>query len=43
MWRLVGRLIITPPVSWLAGPVYALIARNRHRLPGASDSCRLPS
>lgn len=28
-----------PPFSWLAEAVYRLIARNRHRLPGASPSC----
>jgi predicted DCC family thiol-disulfide oxidoreductase YuxK len=41
VWGLVGRLIVTPPISWIARPVYALIARNRHRLPGATDACRL--
>ncbi|MEQ8840875.1 MAG: DUF393 domain-containing protein [Acidimicrobiales bacterium] len=42
VWAVVGRAIITPPISWLAAPVYALVARNRHRLPGATDACRLP-
>ena len=42
-WGLVGRHKITPPASWLARPVYALIAKNRHRLPGSTDACRLPS
>ncbi|MEZ5243606.1 MAG: DUF393 domain-containing protein [Acidimicrobiales bacterium] len=41
-WAIVGRLIITPPISWLAGPVYRLVAKYRHRLPGATDACRLP-
>ncbi len=41
VWSLVGRLLITPPVSWLARPGYWLVARNRHRLPGATESCRL--
>jgi predicted DCC family thiol-disulfide oxidoreductase YuxK len=40
-WGLVGRLILVPPLSWVAGPVYAVIARNRHRMPGGTDACRL--
>ena len=42
-WAVIGRIIITPPVSWPARPVYALIAKNRHRLPGSTDACKLPS
>lgn len=40
VWRLalVGTV---PPLSWLAQAVYKVIARNRHRLPGASPSCEL--
>lgn len=38
VWAAVGRLIIHPPLSWLARPVYALIAANRHRLPGESST-----
>ncbi len=41
VWGAMGRLVTTPPLSWLARPGYWLIARNRHRLPGATDSCRL--
>lgn len=37
----VGRLVVTPPVSWIAKPVYALIARYRHRMPGATGACRV--
>ena len=33
-WGMVGRLIVRPPLIWLARPVYALVAANRHRLPG---------
>jgi predicted DCC family thiol-disulfide oxidoreductase YuxK len=40
-WPLVGRLLLTPPVSWLAPPLYRLIARYRHHLPGATPACRL--
>ena len=39
-WRLLGFLII------LGGPVsahaYRLVAKNRHRLPGATAACELP-
>ena len=40
-WRLIGALIVVPPISWIARPIYALIARYRHRMPGASDACRV--
>ncbi len=33
-WGIVGRLIVHPPLCWLARPAYALVAANRHRLPG---------
>lgn len=39
VWRPIGAMLLNPPVSWLAGPVYALVARNRHRLPGATGAC----
>ena len=35
-WGVVGRLIVHPPLCWLARPVYALTAANRHRLRGPS-------
>ncbi len=40
-WRLAGWLLLHPPVSWLARPAYALVARNRHRLPGSTAACRI--
>lgn len=42
-WRVVGRVLGTPPVSWIARALYPVIARNRHRLPGATEACRLPN
>ncbi len=39
IWGLIGTLLVNPPVSWLARPVYTLVAQNRHRLPGATDAC----
>lgn len=40
-WRPLGWLARTPPTSWLAGPLYRLVAANRHRLPGSTPACRL--
>jgi hypothetical protein len=34
--RLLGWLIATPPLSWLAAGVYSLVARFRGSLPGAT-------
>jgi predicted DCC family thiol-disulfide oxidoreductase YuxK len=39
--RLVGALLLVPPISWLARPGYWLVAKFRHRLPGATEACRL--
>lgn len=35
VWYPIGVFIDVPPVRWLGAGVYALVARNRHRLPGA--------
>jgi predicted DCC family thiol-disulfide oxidoreductase YuxK len=40
-WSLLGRMLLLPPFRWLGGPVYRWVARNRYRLPGATDACRL--
>jgi predicted DCC family thiol-disulfide oxidoreductase YuxK len=42
VWRPLGRLLALPPVRAVAWPVYRLIARNRHRLPGGTAACSLP-
>lgn len=41
-WRLLGHLVLAPPLSWLGSPVYRLVADNRHRLPGGTAACVLP-
>ncbi|MCK9896257.1 thiol-disulfide oxidoreductase DCC family protein [Frankia sp. AgB32] len=41
-WRMVGRVLRMPPVSWIAAGSYRLIANNRQRLPGGSPACALP-
>lgn len=40
-WGLIGTMLVTPPASWLAAPVYALVARYRHRMPGGTPACRI--
>jgi predicted DCC family thiol-disulfide oxidoreductase YuxK len=40
-WSWLGHILSVPPFSWLARLVYPLVARYRHRLPGATDACRL--
>jgi predicted DCC family thiol-disulfide oxidoreductase YuxK len=41
-WRPLGWLLRIAPVRWAAWPVYRLVARNRHRLPGGTAACSLP-
>jgi predicted DCC family thiol-disulfide oxidoreductase YuxK len=43
IWKAVGALILVPPISWLAALGYAIVARNRSRLPGGTPECKLPS
>ncbi|MEU9890091.1 DCC1-like thiol-disulfide oxidoreductase family protein [Sphaerisporangium sp. NPDC051011] len=38
-WRALGRLMLVPPVDWIAEAVYRVVARNRHRLPGSTGAC----
>jgi predicted DCC family thiol-disulfide oxidoreductase YuxK len=40
-WSIAGRFILA--VRPLAAPVYKVIAKNRHAMPGGTDACRLPS
>ena len=40
-FRAVGWAMQRPPVSWIAAPVYTLVAKYRYRLPGATDACRI--
>lgn len=39
--RAAGHVVSLPPGTWLARPGYWLVARYRHRLPGATDACRI--
>lgn len=40
--RFLGQLLATAPFSWAASAGYAVIAANRHRLPGGTPACRMP-
>lgn len=35
-WRTAGRIMLTPPLSWLAEAGYRMVARYRRHLPGVS-------
>ena len=39
-WSMVGRLLLVPPIRWLAAVGYRVVAANRGRLPGATTACR---
>ncbi|MCP5026671.1 MAG: DUF393 domain-containing protein [Actinomycetia bacterium] len=38
-WSIGGRLLALPGIRTLGRRLYPIIARNRHRLPGATDAC----
>ena len=42
-WWVLGALLRAPGLHAFAGLAYRWVARNRHRLPGASDLCSLSS
>ena len=39
IWKLIGRMILLPGISWIAAKVYRLVAENRYRLPGSTPAC----
>lgn len=41
IWRIIGRILLLPGISWTAARAYRLIANNRHRLPGGTPACEL--
>lgn len=41
-WRPVGAALGLPGVGAVSWPVYRLIARHRHRLPGGTAACAVP-
>jgi predicted DCC family thiol-disulfide oxidoreductase YuxK len=40
VWRIAGRALLLPGVSWTAARAYRLVADNRHRLPGGTPACQ---
>ncbi len=38
-WKLVGRALLLPGISWIAAKTYRLVADNRYRLPGSTPAC----
>ena len=39
IWRIAGRALLLPGISWVAARAYRLIADNRYRLPGGTPAC----
>jgi predicted DCC family thiol-disulfide oxidoreductase YuxK len=39
IWKIVGRAVLLPGISWMAAKVYRVVATNRHRLPGSTPAC----
>jgi predicted DCC family thiol-disulfide oxidoreductase YuxK len=39
-YRFWGRVLQTPPLSWIAEGVYRIVSRLRHILPGGTPTCR---
>jgi predicted DCC family thiol-disulfide oxidoreductase YuxK len=39
IWRIIGRTVLLPGISWMAAKVYRLVADNRYRLPGGTPAC----
>lgn len=43
IWRVAGRAILVPGVSWMAAKAYRVVADNRQRLPGGTPACAAPN
>jgi predicted DCC family thiol-disulfide oxidoreductase YuxK len=39
IWKIVGRTVQLPGISWIAAKAYRLVADNRYRLPGSTPAC----
>jgi len=39
IWKITGRTILLPGVSWMAAKIYRLVADHRYRLPGSTPAC----
>lgn len=43
LYLIPGTLMRVPPVRWIGHGLYRLIANNRHRMPGGTPACALPT
>jgi predicted DCC family thiol-disulfide oxidoreductase YuxK len=41
IWKITGRMMLLPGISWMAAKIYRLVADNRYRLPGSTPACRV--
>jgi predicted DCC family thiol-disulfide oxidoreductase YuxK len=39
IWKITGRVMLLPGISWMAAKIYRLVADNRYRLPGSTPAC----
>jgi predicted DCC family thiol-disulfide oxidoreductase YuxK len=39
IWKLIGRILLLPGISWIAAKAYRWVANNRYRLPGGTPAC----
>ncbi len=39
IWKISGRVVLLPGISWIAAKAYRLVADNRYRLPGSTPAC----
>jgi predicted DCC family thiol-disulfide oxidoreductase YuxK len=39
----IAAVMVVPPISWLSALGYRLVARYRHKLPGGTPACKLPT
>lgn len=39
IWRVAGRTLLLPGLSWIAARAYRLVADNRYRMPGGTPAC----
>ena len=39
--KVIGFVLMHPPLSWIAKPGYRLVARYRHKLPGGTPACEM--
>ena len=41
IWSIIGRILLAPPISWVAPLGYRIVARYRYRLPGGTPACKI--